>query len=293
MTGDLVGVEVAFDVRAAHGEGALWDWRHGRLVSVDLGVGRLLLSDPRDGSTREVTVGQPLGAALLQRDDELLLAVRDGFASIDLTTDEISEVAPVEADNPDTRMNDAACDPAGRCFAGTMGFDAKDPVGTLYRLDQDLSVHALLGGLTISNGIGWSPAGDLMYHIDSAEHRIDVFDYDERTGTPSNRRPLADTDAAWSLPDGLAVDAEGGIWVCFWDGAVVVRYDAGGAVTEVIEAPAARPTRPAFGGESLDQLYVTSAMLDEGDSRIDDRGGAIFVTEPGVRGLPASVFKPL
>ena len=117
-----------------------------------------------------------------------------------------------------------------------------------------------------------------MYHIDSRAGGVDVYDFDERTGQPGERRRLVDTDPAWGLPDGLAVDAEGGIWVAFWDGSAVRRFDPDGSLSTMIELPAARPTRPAFGGAALDRLYVTTA------------GGPILVLDPGVRGLPASVF---
>ena len=282
--------ELAFDVRAGLGEGALWDWRRGVLVSVDILDGRLLIGDPAGGTTSELAVGQPVGAALLQREDELLLAVRDGFASVDLRDGALTQGPRVEADQPGMRMNDAACDAAGRCFAGTMAFDGSNRPGTLYRLDSDLSVHVVIDGCGVSNGIGWSPAGESMYHIDSHRRRVNVYDYDAGAGMPSNRRTLANTDPGWGLPDGLAVDSEGGIWVCFWDGAALRRYAPDGAVTQTLGFPAARPTRPAFGGPGLDRLYVTSATLD---SDAADPGGAVFVTDPGVRGLPAPVFTPL
>jgi sugar lactone lactonase YvrE len=282
--------EPVFDVRAGLGEGVLWDWRRSSLVSVDILAGRLLVGDPADGSFREVAIGQPVGAALLQRDEELLLAVRDGFASIDLRSGELSEVARVEADEPGMRMNDAACDPAGRCFAGTMALDRSGRLGTLYRLDPDGSVHPVLDGFRVSNGLGWSLSGESMYHIDSKRYRVDAYDYDAGTGIPSGRRTLVDTDPDWGLPDGLTVDAEGGIWVCFWDGAALRRYAPDGALTERLDFPAARPTKPAFGGPGLDQLYVSSAMLAEPG---DDPGGAVFAADPGVRGLPAPVFTPL
>ena len=281
---------LAFEVDAAHGEGALWDWRTGLLVSVHVGAGRVLLSDPRDGSTRSIEVGQPVGAVLLEGERALLLAVQDGFASLDPATEEIGQRVAVEVDRPESRMNDAACDPRGRCFAGTMAFDCTPGAGTLYRLDHDRSVHAVLDGFAISNGIGWDPSGSLMYHIDSLTGGIDVYDFDLDGGVPSARRRLVDTDTAWGLPDGLAIDAEGGIWVAFWDGSAVRRFGPAGELTATIELPAARPTRPAFGGERLDRLYVTTAKLDPGDDAPGDRGGAIFVVEPGVHGVPASVF---
>ena len=281
-------VTVAFDIGAELGEGALWDWRHDQLVSVDIPAGRVLVSHPRGGSTRSFDVGQPVGAAMLRGEHDLLLAVRDGFATLDLETGVAEPLLAVEADKPNNRMNDAACDARGRCFAGTMATDDTPGAGTLYRLDDDLSVHTVLDGLTISNGLGWSPAGDVMYHIDSKAGGIDAYDFDAHSGALWGRRRVADTDPSWGLPDGLAMDAEGGIWVAFWDGSAVRRFGPDGELTETLELPAARPTRPAFGGADLDQLYVTSAKLDQA---VDgDRGGAIFVLEPGVRGVRANVF---
>jgi sugar lactone lactonase YvrE len=171
-----------------------------------------------------------------------------------------------------------------------MATDDTPGAGTLYRLDEDLSVHAVLDGLTISNGLGWSPAGDVMYHIDSKAGGIDTHDFEPDSGVLSGRRRLVDTHPSWGLPDGLAMDAEGGIWVAFWDGSALRRFSPDGELTETLELPAARPTRPAFGGPDLDQLYVTSAKLDQGQAADGDLGGAIFVLEPGVRGVRANVF---
>jgi sugar lactone lactonase YvrE len=281
---------LAFDVGAGLGEGALWDWRHERLVSVDILAGRVLISDPADGTTRSIEVGQPVSAALLRGEDELLLAVRDGFATLELESGRFEPLVAVEADNRANRMNDAACDSRGRCFAGTMAFEGTPDAGTLYRLDPDLSVHPVLSNLTISNGIGWSPGGGLMYHVDTRPGVIDVHDYDEDTGAISNRRRLVETEPGWGLPDGLTMDAEGGIWVAFWGGAAVRRFGADGEVTETIELPATNATKPAFGGADLDQLYVTTAGLEPDQTADADHGGAIFVFEPGVRGVPANVF---
>ena len=126
--------------------------------------------------------------------------MRDGFAWVDLRDDALTQGPRVESDEPGMRMNDAACDAAGRCFAGTMEFDGSGRPGTLYRLDPDLSVRPVLDGFGVSNGIGWSLSGESMYHIDSHRHRVDVHDYDASTGTPSNGRPLVRTDVDWGAP---------------------------------------------------------------------------------------------
>ena len=155
----MSNVTVAFEVGASLGEGALWDWRSDRLLSVDIPAGRVLISDPADGSTRELRIGRPVGAALLHDDRRLLLGACDGFTSAGVETGELGELVPVEADLPENRMNDAACDARGRCFAGTMALDRRPGAGALYRLDPDLSVHTVADGISVSNGIGWSPAG--------------------------------------------------------------------------------------------------------------------------------------
>jgi len=129
-----------------------------------------------------------------------------------------------------------------------------------------------------------------MYHVDSRAGGIDAYDFDEHAGALSGRRRLVDTDPSWGLPDGLAVDAEGGIWVAFWDGSAIRRFGPAGELTETIELPAARPTRPAFGGPNLDQLYVTTARADPDQAVDGDLGGAILVLDPGVRGMPANIF---
>jgi sugar lactone lactonase YvrE len=281
---------LAFDLRAGLGEGALWDWRHDLLVSVDILAGRVLVNDPGDGSTRSIEVGQPVSAAMLRGEHELLLAMRDGFSTLDLESGSFEPLVAVESDNRANRMNDAACDARGRCFAGTMAFDTSPGAGTLYCLDGDLSVHAVLSGLTISNGLGWSPSGSVMYHIDSMAGGVDAHDFDERTGALTGKRRLVDTDPSWGLPDGLAVDAEGGIWVAFWGGSAVRRFGPGGELSETIELPATNPTRPAFGGANLDQLYVTTAQLEPQQTVDGDGGGGIYLLEPGVRGMRANPF---
>jgi sugar lactone lactonase YvrE len=142
----------------------------------------------------------------------------------------------------------------------------------------------LIDGLSVSNGIGWSPAGDRMYHVELLPGLVHVFDYDLHTGECSHRRVLIEANPAWGKPDGLTVDVEGGIWVAFLGGGALRRFDPDGGLSETVDLPVPRPTRPAFGGPDLDRLYVTSA-------RGGELGGAILELDPGgVRGLPAAAF---
>ena len=186
---------------------------------------------------------------------------------------------------PANRMNDGACDRAGRFFAGTMARDETPGAGTLYRLDPDHEVTPLITGLGISNGIGWSPDERLMYYIDSPTHRVDVFDYDPATGAIDGRRRFAAVGAGGAVPDGLAVDANGGVWVAVHGGGAVLRHDPLGTVVQSIELPAAHVTSCAFGGRNLDRLYITTAAGP------GTGGGALFACEPGVTGLPGHPFR--
>jgi sugar lactone lactonase YvrE len=184
-------------------------------------------------------------------------------------------------------MNDAACDQAGRMFAGTKAEDDTPGAGALYRLDTDHRLTTVLTGVTISNGIGWSPDERLMYYVDSPTRTVDVLDYDRAVGAVADRRPFAELERGSGVPDGLAVDADGGVWVAVWNGGAVLGFDPRGQVTTVVTVPATRPTSCAFGGPKLDVLYITTAA----GPAPADQGGNIFACRPGPAGLPGNPYR--
>jgi sugar lactone lactonase YvrE len=265
------------------GEGPCWDPAAGSLYWVDIPAGRVhrLDSDARHFSW---DVGAPVGAVVPRADGGLVLAAGSGFLTLDPVSGAVAALADAPGE-PGTRMNDGACDQAGRFYAGTMASDESPGQGSLFRLDPDHSVTRLLTGLGISNGIGWSPDNRLMYYIDSHAYRVDVLDYDPLTGAMGDRRQFACLGSGDVMPDGLAVDADGGVWVAVWGGGVIQRYDAGGRLTGVVRLPAANVTSCAFGGAGLDQLYVTTAA---GPGRL---AGALFTCAAGVVGLPAYPYR--
>jgi sugar lactone lactonase YvrE len=285
-------IEVLLDVRAELGEGPVWDGRQGRLIWLDILAGDLHRTDPVTREDEVVNVGQPVGAAALRAAGGLVLAMRDGFALLD-SGGEPRLVAEVEADNPANRMNDGACDRAGRFWAGTMAFDPKPGAGTLYRLDPDLTVTPMVEGVTISNGIGWSLDDRTMYYIDSPTLGVDAFDYDLATGAIERRRRLATIPDGLGDPDGLVVDSEGFIWVALFGGGRLHRYSPRGELERSVGLPASQPTKPAFGGPDYSELYVTSAWegLGEQERDAEPAAGALMRLRPGVRGLPANEFR--
>ena len=285
-------VELVLEARADLGEGPRWDSRRQRLLWVDIMRGRVHVFTPSTGACRNVSVGRPVGALAGSSDGSLVLAVAGGFARFDLDSKRFEMLATVEADRPQNRMNDGACDGAGRFWAGTMALDERPGAGMLYRLDPDLTVHTMLTGVTISNGLDWSLDGRRMYYVDSPTRRIDVFDFDVAAGSIANRRPLVEVPADAGVPDGLTVDAAGFLWVALWGGAALRRYAPDGTLERVVPLPVTHPTSCAFGGAALDELYVTSArvaLTAEQRARQPQAGG-VFRLRPGVAGRPAHLF---
>ena len=271
------------------GEGPRWDADSQSLYWVDIPAGCV---HRLDGSGVHACwqVGQPVGAMAVRAAGGLLLAARDGFLGLDQRSGDVSLLAEVETDRPDNRMNDGACDRAGRMFAGTKAEDDTPGAGALYRLDPDRRVTTVMTGVTISNGIGWSPDESLMYYVDSPTRRIDVLDYDPATGAVA-RRTFAEVPGGEAIPDGLTVDAEGCVWVALWDGGAVLRYSRDGQVTAVVTVPVPRPTSCAFGGPALDVLYITTAAAGSRPDGAPRAGGGLFACRPGTAGLPANPYR--
>jgi sugar lactone lactonase YvrE len=247
-------MDVAIAVRASDdlGEGPVWDDRTGELVRVDITGRKVHRWSPSSGAVGVREVDGDVGAALLCSGEGLVLAVERELR-LNGTV-----LARAEGDG-DVRLNDCRCDPQGRIWAGTMSRSRREGAGALYRLDPDGTFQRMFGGTTISNGLGWSPAGDLLYFIDSPTQRIDVFDFDGATGAIADRRPFAEIDPADGLPDGLAVDSAGAVWVCLFGGGAIRRYTPEGELDRHVALPVTNPTCPAFGDDDLRTIYVTTA----------------------------------
>lgn len=192
------------------------------------------------------------------------------------------------------RFNDGRCDRQGRLWAGTMVMDMAlaAPSGALYRLDGP-ALAKVLDGLITPNGLAFSPDGRTMYLSDSHPlvQTIWAFDYDTATGTPTNRRVFVDMKPHPGRPDGAAVDADGGYWICGNDAGLVHRFTPDGRLDRSLAVPVKKPAMCAFGGAQLDTLFVTS-IRPGGDVSDQPLAGGVFALRPGVRGLaePSCVF---
>jgi sugar lactone lactonase YvrE len=186
------------------------------------------------------------------------------------------------------RMNEGGCDPDGRFYCGSMAYDQRPGAGALYRLDPDGSVRVVLGSVTISNGLEWSPDGSRAYYNDTLTQRIDVFDYDGESGL-TGRRPFADIPVEAGGPDGLTVDEEGSVWVALYGGGAVRCYTPEGVLDEVVEVPAEQVTACTFGGQDHNQLFITTSREGLGGGE-DPLAGSLFRSAVGVAGLPVREF---
>ncbi len=271
---------------ALHGEGPCWLAHSGEVAWVDMLAGRVLATALASGTTRAIDVPGPVAAIVRPRAaGGLVVATETGVALLD-EHDAPTLLCEIVGE-PGVRMNDGGCDPQGRFWCGTMAYDMHDGGGALYRVERDGSHSLQLPGCTISNGLGWTPDGETAYYVDSMRG-VDVFAFDAATGTLSERRRFATIDGD-ALPDGLAVDAEGGVWVALWDGGAVRRYAPDGMLDAVITLPCARVTACAFGGDGLDELFITTSRLELADG-VDPAGGSLFRCRPGVRGQAVLPF---
>ena len=270
---------------AYHGEGPVWSNRWGGLRWVDMFAGDIL-SLREDERIERRHVSAIVAAVRPRIAGGVLFAVERGFALED-PDGTLTLLDQVWSDT-NLRMNEGGCDPDGRFYCGSMAYDRTPGAGALHRLDTDGSVSVVLEHVTVSNGLDWSPDGSRAYYVDTATQRIDVFDYEPEAGL-SDRRVFVEVPARDGRPDGIAVDADGGVWVALNRGGAVRRYAASGDVDAVVELPVAKVTGCAFGGARLDELFITTSR--EGLSPDEEPpAGALFRASVGVRGLPVREF---
>jgi len=267
---------------AFHGEGPVWSPRWGGLHWVDMLAGDVLALGA-DGAVARRHVGEVAAALRPRLGGGAVIGVRRGFALEE--PDGALRELPELWSGDEVRMNDGGCDPDGRFYCGSMAYDHRTGAGALYRLSPDGSVDVVLEAVTISNGLEWSPDGSRAYYVDTPTREISVFAYDAEAGL-HDRRTFARTDA---LPDGLTVDAEGGVWVALYDGRAVQRHGPEGALDARVDVPAGGVTACTFGGEDLGRLFITTSResLAPGE---EPAAGSLYAAEVGVRGLAAREF---
>lgn len=291
--------ELVVDAKALVGEGPSWDAQARRLLWVDIQGRAVHVYDPTTARDRCISVPCEPGTVVPRRGGGAVLATDSGYAFMDLDTGVLSPIANPEAGHPERRFNDGKCDPQGRFWAGTLYQDMSrpvtqwDPVGTLYRLDADGRAHPVLTDLRIPNGLTWSPDGDTFYFIDSPTQQVWAFDFDARHGTLANRRVVIAIPESVGFPDGMTSDAEGMLWIAHFFGGQVTRWNPRTAeLIGRVLVPEGNVTSCVFGGDRLDDLYITTAriLLDATGLERQPHAGGLYLVQPGVRGIPSYPF---
>jgi sugar lactone lactonase YvrE len=275
------------------GEGPVWDSRNGTLYWVDILSEQLCKYDPQTGENKRYEIGEHIGAAVLRKEGGLVLALRSGFAFFDTESGEVDHFADPEPHLPGNRFNDGKCDPAGRFWAGTLAYDLEEGKGSLYCLNADLTFEKKVSGVTISNGLAWNKAEDTFYFIDTPTRQVAAFDYDADSGAIGNRRVVKTLPDGYGYPDGMAIDEENCLWIALYAGAKVIRLNPEtGEITAEVHLSVPKPTSCAFGGENLNELYITTCREHMTEEEIEKAplSGSLFKVKLPVSGLPVSAF---
>ncbi|TPV95057.1 MAG: SMP-30/gluconolactonase/LRE family protein [Myxococcales bacterium FL481] len=279
-------VSCVWPAGARLGESPTWDAEEGVLYWVDIDGRRIYRYGPDDDVREVFEVDRRVGAIALRRRDGFVVAAerdvafwRPGAGFDVIATPEI---------NPDTRLNDGKCDPHGRFWFGSMHEPQRDAVGSLYRLSPGGEVAVADTQYCVANGPAFSPDGSTAYHTDSRRGVIYAFDC-QLDGELCRRRTFVRIDPAQGVPDGMTVDAEGGLWVAHFGGARVTRFTTDGRVDRIIALPVSNVTSACFGGDDLSTLFITTAStgLDAAQREQPPLAGGLFAVSLDIRGLPS------
>lgn len=286
-------VMLVLDSQSVLGEGPHWDYERNRLYWVDIIAKRLHIYNPKKNDNQTIQFDQFIGAAVPEQSGELLLAMQNGLYRYNIDADQLTKIGDPEENKANNRFNDGKCDSAGRFWVGTMDLDGKANCGSLYRCDTDGKITKVLSPVSISNGIAWSPDNKFMYFIDTPTNKVSTYHYEESTGDISYYGTGAEIPKEMGSPDGMTIDKEGMIWVAHWGGAMISRWNPrNGNLLETIKIPAKNVTSCTFGGENLDELFITTARngLSKDDLAAYPQSGGLFKVKLGIQGLPANYY---
>lgn len=282
----MTTVKLVQGANAILGEGPLWCERSASLYWIDIKRTALYRYTPGHGQTGFWLLPELAGCVAGVDDGRLLVALKSGLHLFDPAHGTLERLADAAHARPSLRYNDGAVDARGRFWVGTMADDGDGP-GDLHCFEHARASRVAVAGFACANGMGWSPDGATMYVTDSGRRTIFAYAFDVAAGQLSSARPFATFGDARGVPDGLAVDAEGGVWSAIWDGWRLHRYAPDGALDRVVEMPVQRPTSVAFGGADRATLFVTSASVNVSADGLlrGPLAGSLFETRPGVAGL--------
>lgn len=288
--------EVAVPHACALGEGPLWDHNTQQLYWVDILKKEIHRFSPETNAHHIQKLDQMVGAIAINSKGGLVAALQNGIALINSEKNTVEMVAEPEQHLPDNRFNDGKCDPDGRFWAGTMSMTNQHGTGSLYTLEKDLSVSVKIKNVSCSNGLAWSPDLQTLYYIDSLTFEVVSYDFDVESGGIQNKKVIIRIPPNEGLPDGMTIDEEGMLWIAYYNGWKVARWDPNiGKELNQIRLPVSQVTSCAFGGKTLEDLYITTANtgLNEQQKEKQPLAGALFVIKNSrFKGMKAFEFQP-
>lgn len=285
---------LALQKNARLGEGIFWHAEHRKIYWVDIEEKQVHQYDPQTGDDKMWNVSQRVGCIVPAANDKIVCAMQGEIAELDLSTGITKKLLDIEKELPGNRCNDGNVDINGRLWIGTMSVKEEKEKGSLYCIGPDLIPTKMFGNLSISNGIGWSLNDDEMYLIDTPDKKLFGFRYDAAEGKITNERKIDFFPGTGGLPDGMCTDSEGMLWIAFWGGKRVGRFDpATGDQLAEVEVPAVNITSCCFGDEDLQTLYIITARqgMTEEELKEYPLSGSIFKCNPGVSGTKMNYFK--
>jgi sugar lactone lactonase YvrE len=280
--------ELILDAKATLGESPAWDSKTQTLYWLDI-LEKRIYADTRILAELDDLIG----CLAPCKNGNLILGTRSTIVDFKPDSSQQTILAALgDAERATNRINDGKCDPAGRFLTGSMDINEKDPTGTVYSFDGK-QVIPLLSGVTISNGLAWSPDHKTFYYIDTPTREVKAFDYDLASGQISNPRAAIHIPESLGWPDGMTSDTDGNLWIAIWGGAQITKWNPGtGKLLEQIPVPALQTSSCVFGGEDRNELYVTSARkgMNEADLKKYPLSGGLFKVITNVAGMPTFEF---
>jgi sugar lactone lactonase YvrE len=283
------------------GESPLWHPVEQVLYWCDIPGHALNRFDPSSGEHRQWPFDTDVSCCAPLMEGGLILALRSGLVRFEPATGQATPLdAKLPYDPATERFNDGKADPQGRLWVGTI-HEPREPRAALYRYSGG-KLERMADGITVSNGLAWSPDARTMYWADTKAHTVYAFDFERAGGAITNQRVFArfpfrtpgqDLATYGGRPDGAAMDCEGGYWLAMFEGARVLRLDAQGHVTREVKLPVRCPTMPCFGGADLKTLYITTGRETRPAEELarEPLAGCVLQMRVEVPGLPANLAR--
>lgn len=287
-------VEHYLPVQNELGETPIWVPQEKLLYWVDIGRHMIFRMDVKTKEYESFKPDMPVRGLCRRSSGDWLLITDSGLAFWDPSSNMCEFIVDPYTDQPDLQFNDGVIDRQGRLLVGSYNSARLDaPDGSLYRLDTDHTLHKLDKNLVLSNGIALSPNGKTVYVAEMFANKITAYDYEIESGTARNRRVFVAIPEDAGKPDGLTVDSQGFVWAAHWGGWRVTRYDPAGKLEREIRVPTELVTCIGFGGENLDELYITTAWYNLSDQQRKDQplAGDLFRIQTDIKGIIEPVFQ--